>query len=122
MYYVVLDIRKVIYSFSQIYLSHLVNLQRSLNFAASVIVVAYLIISRPFTDKIIMISNIFVELMMTLIFFLVLGRGIFIWLDEDLYFDLGFVFILIGILLFQYIISIIIFLMKIKDIFNKRKG
>ena len=120
-YYPILDMRRVIFTFSQINFNDYENVQKLLNLASSLIVVFYLALYRPFKENIINISNIVVESIMTFTFLIIYARGFLEILKEDEYFNMLFISVLLAELGFQYIISIVLFLIKIKGIIKKTR-
>lgn len=114
LYYPLHLLRNSIFALSQIYLRENEILQSSSNLFSSLIVFFYLCIIRPFKERIILITNIVIEGVIGSILLLILCRSFFKFAHNDLYFDFIFISLLIFVLGFQYIISLMLLIQKIK--------
>ena len=121
LYYPLFTLRRLAYAFSQIYLNNVPTVQKSCHLFFTIITFIYLIIVKPFNNKVVLVSNIVTEGFMSLIFALVL----IIYLKSDILSEdnLNFIFIsfLIGCLGFQYIVSILMLFKQVFEILKKFK-
>ena len=119
LYYPIYTLRRAVYAISQIYLSDYPVLQKSFHLGFGTLTFLYLIIVKPYKQKLALISNCVSEGLLCFIFIQVLvmhfNPGIF---SEDSL-NLIFISILMSCLGFQYVISLIIIGKQIKEIFQK---
>ena len=119
LYYPLFTLRRIVYIISQVYLSNYPILQKSSNLGFGLITFFYLIIVKPYKEKIILISNCVSEGLICLIF----AQILFMQFNSNLLSEdsLNYIFIcvLISCLGFQYIISLIVVGSQILEIFKK---
>ena len=94
-YYPLYTLRRVVYAISQIYLSNYPGLQKSSHLVFGLITFLYLIIIKPFKEKIILITNIVSEGLMCLAF----AQILFMEFDTNLLSEDSLNYIFISILM-----------------------
>ena len=119
MFYPLITTRNVIFTLSQLYLNDLEYNQKSINLLFSFIIIIFLIIFKPFKDRVVLIANIVSETMISILFLIILMKNIIPYFSKDFYFDCCFVTIILLQLGFQYLLSIFTLLFKLKEICNK---
>ena len=119
LYYPIYTLRRVVYAISQVYLSDYPVLQKSSHLVFGSLTFLYLIIIRPYKEKLALISNCVSEGLLCLIFVQVLIMHFNPETFSEDSLNLFFISILMSCLGFQYIISLIIIGSQIKEIFKK---
>ena len=92
--------KNMIFVLSQLYLNKNEYTQKCLNLGSSFILLGYLIFSKPFKNKVILVSNIASEVFTALIFILILCKELLTG-NKDIYFDYTF----IGIICFSILVK-----------------
>ena len=119
LYYPLYTLRRVVYATSQIYLGSYPTLQKSSHLAFGFITFLYLIIVKPYKEKLALVTNIVIEGLLCLIFIQLLIMNFYPeFLNEDLL-NLIFISILMTCLGFQYVISLINVVLQIFDMCKK---
>ena len=121
LHYPIQGIRCIEYAISQLCLNKDQNLQFSLNSFFSMIIIIYLILFRPFKEKIILISNIVVESLILIIFVLMFMRIYSQTFKDDQIFDICFVSLILFLLGFQYMICLWMLLLRLKKMIEERR-
>ena len=119
LYYPIYSLRRLIYALSQVYLSDFPVLQKSSHLALGFATFLYLIVVKPYKQKLILISNIVSEGLMCLIFVQIIVMHFYSDLLTEDSFNFIFISILMACLGFQYIISLIIVGSQIREILKK---
>ena len=125
LYYPIYSLRRLIYAISQIYLSDYPVVQKSSNLLFGFATFMYLIIVKPYKEKLSLITNIVIEGLLCLIFIQILVLHFYSNFSTEDSFNAIFIFLLMSCLVFQYIISFIIVTSKIikllKSIKNRKQ-
>ena len=119
LYYPIYSLRRLIYALSQVYLSDYPVLQKSSHLALGFATFLYLIVVKPYKQKLILISNIVSEGLMCLIFVQIIVMHFYSDLLTEDSFNFIFISILMACLGFQYIISLIIVGSHVREIFQR---
>ena len=118
-YYPIYTLRRVLFAFSQIYLSDYPVMQKSSNLAFGLLTFLYLIFAKPYKDRLILFSNCVNEGLISLILAQILLMHFNTnFLSED-QLNMTFISLLMACLGFNYVISLIGIVSKIKEIFKK---
>ena len=119
LYYPIYSLRRLIYAISQVYLNNYPAIQKSSHLAFGLMTFLYLIIVKPYKEKLVLISNTVSEGLMCLIFVEILLMHFHPDLLSEDSFNFIFISILMSCLGFHYLISLIIICLQIKEIFKK---
>ena len=119
LYYPIYTIRRVIFAISQVYLSNYPIIQRSSNLAFGFLTFLYLIIVKPYKNKLILVSNCVSEGLLCLIFAQLLLMYFYPEILTEDTLNMIFISLLMACLGFNYIISVISISAKIRDAFKK---
>ena len=119
LYYPIYTLRRVIYAFSQVYLSNYPILQKSSNLAFGFSTFLYLITIKPYKNNLILVSNCVSEGLLCLIFGQILFMQIYPNILTEDTFNLVFISLLVACLGFNYIISLISIVLKISEALRK---
>lgn len=120
MYYPVLTTRSLVFVVGQLYVEQ-EFVQKSLNFAICCLLLAGIIIFKPFKEKLILIANIISEIFICLIFFVILTKNWLIFFKDSAIFDFCFISLVSFQIVFNYLISLIILFQKIRELIRKVK-
>lgn len=118
-YYTVFTLRRVIYALSQIFLNHVPNMQNSINIISTFMQLLFIIVYKPFNEKITMIQVVLEEasmiLIMVLLFFFINEAS----LQKLIIVEAIIVFSLFAMLCINAILSLIFIISKVKEFLRK---
>ena len=119
LFYPIFTLRRILYAFSQIYLNDSPIIQKSSNLTFGILSFLYLIVTKPYKNKLILVSNCVNEGLICLIFAQILLMHFNTKLLSEDSLNWIFISLLMACLGFNYIISLIGIASKIKDQFKK---
>lgn len=118
-YYTIFTLRRVGYVISQIFLNDVPNMQNSLNIVFSFMQLLFIIVFRPFNDRVIMVQTILEEACIILImiasFFFINDSS----LQKLIIIEAIIVFSLFAMLFVNGFLSVILILLKVKELLAK---
>ena len=121
-FYSIFTLWNVIYSVNQLFTTKSEYLQRGLNLIISIFMMMYLVMIWPFKEKAILISNLASWAFNCFLFLIIFLRSFVESFNQNEYFDFVFIGIVTIQILFQYGVSLILFIIQIKELYLKYKG
>ena len=118
-YYPMLTLRSFSFAVSQIYLSKFEYFHRALNLSFTLFLLLFLIVCKPFKVKAILISNIASEILNSFILLIIFLKSFIGFLQSGDFFDFCFIGTVSIQILFQYTISIYLFIENVIEYFKK---
>ena len=118
-YYSIFTLWNLLYSINQLYTTKSEYVKSGLNLVLSIFMMAYLSIFRPFKEKSILVSNIVSWALNCVLFLIIFLRSFVKYLNQDDSFDFMFIGTVSIQILFQYALSMILFIIEIKKFYLK---